>query len=78
MALTLTLAQMKEKELERQRREMGGMPYSPPYSPGRSSMSARCSSLSDTPLGGPVCLAHRQGARGPSLAWVGFNLREAA
>ena len=64
----VVLAQMKEKELERQRREMGGMPYSPPYSPGRSSMSARRSSLSDTPLGGAVCLVHRQGSRGPLLA----------
>ncbi|KAK9840569.1 hypothetical protein WJX81_001696 [Elliptochloris bilobata] len=47
--------QMKEQDAERQRRElsaMGGMPYSPPYSPGRASVSARRVSLSDTPLGG--------------------------
>ena len=47
--------QAKAAEALRQRREMGamgGMPYSPPYSPGRSSMSGRRASLSDTPLEG--------------------------
>lgn len=33
---------------------MGGMPYSPPYSPGRASTSGRRVSLSDTPLEGTL------------------------
>ena len=55
--------QAKAAEVQRQRREMGtmgGTPYSPPYSPGRASMSGRRASLSDTPLEGtPYLLRDR-------------------
>ena len=51
--------QAKAAEAQRQRRDMGamgGMPYSPPYSPGRASISGRRASLSDTPLEGMLLL----------------------